>query len=67
MPHFNRTQTLMEKYQGGSRALTVGIKVCELPHSEPVASRNDIKIFRRYKDIMLHSAYDTPSTDLSRR
>jgi hypothetical protein len=38
----------------------------ELPHSEPAARRNDIKIFHRYTVIVLHSAYDAPSRDLSR-
>ena len=39
-------------------------RVCKPPHSELVARGMNIEIFGRYTVLILHSAYDAPSTDL---
>ncbi len=64
MPHLNRTQALVEKNESGSGVLPIVIRVGKSPHSELVASSMNIEIFGRYAVLILHSAYDAPSTDL---
>ena len=66
MPHLNRTLALVEKNESGTGVLTIVSRVREPPHSELVARGLDREVFSRYSVIMLHSAYDAPSTDLSR-
>ncbi len=66
MPHLNRTQALVEKNESGMVILPIITRVREPPHSELVARRMSIEIFRRYSVMLIHSAYDAPSTDLCR-
>ena len=66
MPHLDRTQALVEKNESGTGILPIVARVCKSPHSELVANRMNIEIFRQYTVILIHSAYDAPSTDLCR-
>jgi len=66
MPHLNRTQALVEKNESWTGVLPIVSRVREPPHSELVARRPNIEMFRRYTLMLIHSAYDTPSTDLCR-
>ena len=66
MPHLDRTQALVEKNESGTGDLTIVTRVREPPHSELVARGMNIEIFRRYTVMLIHSAYDAPSTDLFR-
>jgi hypothetical protein len=54
----------VEKNESGTGILPIVARVREPPHSELVARRMNIEIFRRYTAMLIHSAYDAPSTDL---
>jgi len=66
MPHLNRTQALVEKNESGTGVMPIVTRVREPPHSELVARRPNEEIFRGYSVMLIHSAYDAPSTDLCR-